>query len=132
MTKPKVLVKDSELPLEGIKVLENKCEIIMVPMGSTLQDIINIVEKANGVDGIVWSSHMIPSNEFFDACGKSLKVFGSVAAGYDHLPIKEMKSRGILVSNTPGVLARAVAEIAVLLTIAASRRFEEGRRAIVE
>lgn len=61
-----------------------------------------------------------------------MKVFATVSSGYDHLPIKDMKSRGILISNTPKVLSPAVADIAVLLTLSAARRLEEGRRKIVK
>lgn len=75
-------------------------------------------------------SYIKPRYIFF--AGKSLKIFATASTGYDHLPLAEFKKRELLVSNTPGVLAAAVAEMAVLLTLGAARRLEEGRRKIVE
>lgn len=103
-----------------------------MPQNASLPDIIKLLKDANGVDGVMWSGHLTPNDEFFEAAGKGLKIFAAVSAGYDHLPIKDIKSRGILMSHTPNVLAPAVAEIAVLLTLGASRRLEEGRRKIVK
>lgn len=50
-----------------------------------------------------------------------------MSAGYDHLDVPEIKRRGIKVGHTPMVLSAAVAEIAVLLMLAAARRAHEGR-----
>jgi lactate dehydrogenase-like 2-hydroxyacid dehydrogenase len=50
-----------------------------------------------------------------------------MSAGYDHIDVKELKARGIKFGNTPNVLNAAVAEVAVLLCLAAARRLHEGR-----
>lgn len=50
-----------------------------------------------------------------------------MSAGVDHIDVKELKSRGILLGNTQMVSNNAVAEIAVLLTLAASRRLNEAQ-----
>lgn len=54
-----------------------------------------------------------------------MKLVATVSAGYNHCNVDELKARGIKLSNTPGVLASAVAEIAVALMLGAARRFTE-------
>lgn len=60
--------------------------------------------------------------------GPSLKVVGTMSVGFDHVDLKTMKKYGVRLGNTPGVLTEAVAEIAVGLVIATTRRFFEMNR----
>lgn len=53
-----------------------------------------------------------------------------MSAGYNNIDVTELKARGIKLGNTPAVLSGAVANIAVLLALGASRRLTEGRRHI--
>lgn len=53
-----------------------------------------------------------------------------MSAGVNHIDVDELKKRGIKFGHTPGVLDNTVAETAVLLALAASRRLNEGRRKI--
>lgn len=50
-----------------------------------------------------------------------------MSAGVDHIDVKELKSRGIPLGNTSEVLNHSVADVAVMLTLAAQRRMHEGR-----
>ncbi|XP_044740128.1 glyoxylate reductase/hydroxypyruvate reductase-like isoform X2 [Chrysoperla carnea] len=130
-SRPKVFIKDPDLPEEGLEILKSRCELIRGAKDNSMDDLAKMIQEANGVDAIMWSGHGVPNKEILDAAGPNLKIFASVSAGVDHLNISEIKSRGVLISNTPGVLNAAVAESAVLLTLGAARRIEEGRRAIV-
>jgi glyoxylate reductase len=55
-----------------------------------------------------------------------LKVIGNYAVGTDSIDLKACAARGIKVVNTPGVLTRATAELALTLLLAAARRVPEG------
>lgn len=55
-----------------------------------------------------------------------------MSAGLDNVDIQEIKARGIKLGHTPKVLSDAVAEVAVLLTLATMRRLTDGRKAIEE
>lgn len=55
--------------------------------------------------------------------GPSLKLVSTASAGYNHCNVPELKRRGIKLSNTPGVLSGAVAEVAVSLMLAVARGF---------
>lgn len=57
-----------------------------------------------------------------------LRVIGNYAVGVDNIDLKSCKKRNIAVVNTPRVLTRATAELAVSLLFAAARRITEGDR----
>lgn len=84
-----------------------------------------------GVDAVLWGTGCRLDAEALDAAGPQLKAISVKSAGFDFVDVAELKRRGIPLGNTPGVLNSAVANVAVGLLIAASRRFHEGYKAIV-
>jgi glyoxylate reductase len=54
-----------------------------------------------------------------------LKMIAQRAVGYDNLDIKALSAANILVSNTPGVLDNATADLAFALLLACTRRIVE-------
>ncbi|HYE98334.1 MAG TPA: D-glycerate dehydrogenase [Planctomycetota bacterium] len=58
----------------------------------------------------------------------ALKVVSNVAVGYDNVDVTECARRGIVVTNTPGVLTDATADLAWVLLTGAARRVVEGDR----
>jgi glyoxylate reductase len=54
-----------------------------------------------------------------------LKIIAHFGVGYNNIDVKAATARGILVSNTPGVLTDATAELAFALILAISRRLVE-------
>lgn len=64
--------------------------------------------------------------EFFSHAGEELKLIANFGVGYDHIDIQAAADRGIIITNTPGVLAEDTAEMTMGLIIAVSRRFVEG------
>jgi glyoxylate reductase len=55
-----------------------------------------------------------------------LRVVGNMAIGVDNIDLKACAQRGIQVVNTPDVLTRATAELAIALLFAAAKRIPEG------
>jgi len=60
--------------------------------------------------------------------GKRVKLIANYGVGYDHIDLAAAKARGIPVTNTPGVLTDATADIAMTLLLMAARRAGEGER----
>lgn len=58
--------------------------------------------------------------------GKKLRIVANVAVGVDNIDVAAATRRGILVTNTPGVLTEATADLAWALILAAARRVVEG------
>src|SRR5271155_1219167 len=57
----------------------------------------------------------------------TVRVIATFSAGFDHIDLVTASARGIKVTNTPGVVTDATADIAMLLLLAASRRGNEGQ-----
>lgn len=56
----------------------------------------------------------------------ALRVIANYGVGYDNIDLEAARSRGIVVTNTPGVLTDATADLAMALLLAAARRLREG------
>ena len=58
--------------------------------------------------------------------GEKLKLIANYGAGVDHLDVQTARQRGILVSNTPGVVTDDTADMTLALILATTRRIPEG------
>lgn len=56
------------------------------------------------------------------------KILGNFGVGFNHIDIATAKAKGIVVTNTPGVLTDCTADIAMLLLLSVARRGGEGER----
>ena len=68
--------------------------------------------------------------EVLDAAGPALKLIASFGTGVDHVDLAAAQRRGIIVTNTPGVLTEDTADMTMALILAVSRRLAEGERLI--
>ena len=68
--------------------------------------------------------------ELLDAAGPQLRAVCNVAVGYNNIDIASCTKRGVTVTNTPGVLTEATADIALALILMVTRRLAEGERVI--
>lgn len=66
--------------------------------------------------------------ELLARAGTRLRVISNMAVGYDNIDVAAATERGILVTNTPGVLTETTADLAWALILGASRRVAEGDR----
>ena len=58
--------------------------------------------------------------------GPNLKLIANYGAGVDHIDVATARQRGILISNTPGVLTDDTADMTMALILAVTRRIPEG------
>jgi glyoxylate reductase len=58
--------------------------------------------------------------------GEKLRLIANYGAGVDNIDVSTARQRGILVSNTPGVLTDDTADMTMALILAVTRRFPEG------
>ncbi len=58
--------------------------------------------------------------------GDKLKLIANYGAGVDHIDVHTARQRGILVSNTPGVVTEDTADMTMALILAVTRRIPEG------
>ena len=89
-----------------------------------------LLRRVAGADAVVSLLTERIDAELLDAAGPQLKVVANVAVGYDNIDVPACTERGIVATNTPGVLTEATADIAFGLILMATRRLGEGERLI--
>ncbi len=60
----------------------------------------------------------------------SARIIGNYGVGYNHIDVGAAAARGIVVTNTPGVLTDCTADIAMTLLLQVARRAGEGEREV--
>jgi glyoxylate reductase len=65
-----------------------------------------------------------------EAAGPQLKLIASFGTGVDHIDNRAARDRGIVVTNTPGVLTEDTADMTMALILAVARRLAEGERLV--
>ncbi|MCK4711705.1 MAG: D-glycerate dehydrogenase, partial [Marinosulfonomonas sp.] len=58
--------------------------------------------------------------------GDQLRLIANYGAGVDHIDVQTARQRGVLVSNTPGVVTEDTADMTMALILAVTRRIPEG------
>jgi glyoxylate reductase len=80
-----------------------------------------LAEKRSDVDTLIVANEPVP----FDLL-PSLRVVANFGVGYDRIDLAAARARGVIVTNTPGVLDAATADLTFALLLAARRRVAEG------
>ena len=70
--------------------------------------------------------------EIIAAAGPQLKLIANFGVGFNHIDVKAAAARDIAVTNTPGVLTDATADIGMTLMLAVTRRAIEGAKLLAE
>ena len=111
------------LPDEGIEMLkEHELEIYE---GNAPPSKEEIIEGVRGKDALICLLTDKIDGEIMDS-SPYLKIIANYAVGIDNIEVEEATKRGILVTNTPGVLTETVADLTWALMMSISRRIVEG------
>jgi glyoxylate reductase len=86
-----------------------------------------LLREAASADGLIALLTDRIDGEFLDAAPR-LRVVSNVAVGFDNIDVAEATRRGVLVTNTPGILTETTADFAFALLMAAARRVVEADR----
>jgi glyoxylate reductase len=90
----------------------------------------DLLELVGGADAVLTLLHDRVDEELLDAAGPQLRCIANVAVGHDNIDLDAATRRGVIVTNTPGVLDDATADLTLALILAATRRLAEGDRLI--
>ncbi|HEV7908869.1 MAG TPA: D-glycerate dehydrogenase [Pseudonocardiaceae bacterium] len=82
----------------------------------------------SGADAVVSMLHDRVDTAVLDAAGPSLRIVANVAVGYDNIDVAALASHDVTLTNTPGVLTDATADLALGLMLMLTRRLGEGER----
>lgn len=114
----------------ALKKLRRHCEVDVGERGQYDQPA-KLARAIPGYDALL-SMLSNPVDRSVIAAGKELKVIANYAVGYDNIDTQAAKEAGIKVSNTPGVLTEASADIAFSLLLAAGRHICEAQAYVRE
>ena len=124
MAKPKVLLYE-EIHQKGLEYLSKHADIVW----ASGYEEETLCREAAEVSGIVIRAKGQASAKVMDSA-PLLKIIGRHGVGVDNIDVAAATERGIYVANTPGVNNESVAEHAVGMMLALSKRILEGDQAI--
>ena len=120
---PKVYVT-RRIPESGVKLLQESCEVEIWDSDEVVpRDV--FLEAVADKDGVLCLLTDKVDAETLDVA-KNAKIFANMAVGFDNIDVDECTQRGVMASNTPGVLTDTTADFAFTLLMAAARRIREG------
>jgi gluconate 2-dehydrogenase len=122
MSKPRIVVT-REVFDETIDFLSRHCEVEAnqadVPLNTA-----TIAKRLKGAQALMCSLTDKVDADLIAQCPE-LKVVANIAVGYNNIDVAACTARGILVTNTPGVLDDSTADLAWTLMLATARRLTE-------
>jgi len=109
---------------DAIDILINEQHTIDINDSDRILPVRELVKRAHGKAGLICLLNDKIDSVVMDEL-ESLKVISNIAVGYDNIDIAAATQRGIMVTNTPGVLTETTADLAFALLLAAARRIPE-------
>ena len=110
-----------QIPDEGVNVLKKACQKVEVNPHDRPLTYDEMLKEVRGRDAIITMlSDRVDARLMQEAT--NLKIVANYAVGYDNIDVKAATVRGIVVTNTPGVLADSTADMAWALLFSVTRR----------
>lgn len=126
MPRPRVYVA-RRLPEAALERLRQQAEIAVWPTDEVPPPRDVLLREAAPSDGLVSLLTDRVDGALLDAAPK-LRVVSNYAVGYDNIDVEAATARGVVVTNTPGVLTETVADFTMTLLLATARRLVEADR----
>src|SRR6266446_6815311 len=121
--KPRVLIT-RVLPEPALEVVRQACEVQLDPLDQPLTPAA-LRQAVIGKQGVLCLVTDRLDAQVLDAATE-LKVVSNVAVGYDNIDVAAATQRGILVTNTPGVVTESTADLTWSLLCSIVCRIAEG------
>lgn len=127
--RPRVLVT-RRIPAEALALLERVAEVRLWDSDAEMPRAELLAQVAD-VDALLCLLTERVDAELLAAAPR-LRVVANMAVGYDNLDVAALAARGIVATNTPGVLTETTADLAFALLLAIARRLPEAERFVRE
>jgi glyoxylate reductase len=115
------------IPEAGIEILEGAGFVVEINPEDRVLTKEELLAGCRGKDGLLCLLTDTIDREFIGQMGQ-LKGIATMAVGYNNIDVEAAAEKGIPVSNTPGVLTDATADLAWALLMATGRRLPEAER----
>jgi glyoxylate reductase len=118
----------SDLPAALHERLAAACEVVARPSGeldeAAVAALAAAAAEAGGLDGLLALLIQRVGERVFQAA-PGLRIVANCAVGVDNVDLAAARRRGVIVTNTPGVLTEDTADLTWALLLAAARRVAE-------
>lgn len=114
-----------EIPEGGLTLLREKFGTFEMNPDDRVLTREELLKNVRGRDAVLCLLTDKIDDEVMAAAGPQCKIFSNYAVGFNNIDVPAASKRGLMVSNTPGVLDDATADIAIALLFACSRRLVE-------
>lgn len=123
---PHRLVFAALMPTDVVDRARREFDAIIVE-GSNDMTVPEVVEAANRIQaqGILFTNTLPLTADAIAQLPASVRVGATSSVGFDHIDVAAAKARGIMMTNTPGVLTECTADHAFMMLLAAARRAYE-------
>jgi len=121
-----VVLATHALPEPSLSTLVPEFEVRVLGYSPSEQELAAEVEDVDALITLVSD----PVTEGVIAAGRKLKIVANYAVGVNNIDRGAAAARGIVVTNTPGVLTDATADLTMALLLALARRVVEGDRMV--
>jgi glyoxylate reductase len=116
------------IPASGLEVLREVGAVWAWDHDEPIPDDVRNEQLATADAAVTLLTNKVDES-FLDAAPK-LRIVANVAVGFNNVDVAACASRRVVVTNTPGVLADATADLAMALILMVTRRLAEGERLI--
>lgn len=113
------------IPEAGLTLLREHCDRLEVSPNDRAATRPELLRHVAGCDGVLCHLTDRIDDEVLAAAGPKCRGFANFAVGFNNIDIAAATRRGILVTNTPGVLTETTADLAWALLMSAARRIVE-------
>ena len=122
------IVLTARFPSVIREILGGLCDLIEHPteQARSEEDMITILSEADGAITLLSD----PITRAVLASNRDLKIVANFAVGYNNVDVNAARELGVRITNTPGVLTEATADLTLALMLATTRRLIEGDREV--
>lgn len=119
-----------KIPQAGIERLQKELGVsrVWVPKEDSPMPRDVLLQRVRGAEAILCTITERINVEVMESAGPTLRIIANMAVGYDNIDVAAAASRTIIVTNTPGVLTDATADLTWALILGTARRVGEAER----
>jgi glyoxylate reductase len=114
------------IPQAGLDMLRRHCARVEVNPDDRVLRPDELLAAVSGRDGVLCLLTDAITDAVLAAAGPGCRVFANMAVGFNNIDMAAATRRGVLVTNTPGVLTETTADLTWALMLAVARRIVEG------
>jgi lactate dehydrogenase-like 2-hydroxyacid dehydrogenase len=117
-------------PQEGARRRVHVTGAVPRPVAEALERDFELVADPAAAEGILALITTTVDDAYLERAGQQLEIVANYGVGVNNVDLDAARRRGIVIANTPDVLTRTTAELALAITLALLRRVVEGDRFI--